>query len=190
MTVEEGNTALSPTLNVPEGAEVGTVAGGCFWGVEHMYHKYYDGKGLIDTKVGYMGGDVAYPKYKQVLTDTTGHCEVLQFSFDPKIVSYEELIQFFYRIHDATSATKQGRNEGRNYRSAVFFHSPEQERIAKEQAKIVSHEYYEDVPIASEITPATIFWDAEEYHQMYFEKGSEGYHCPSHYLREKPAKQV
>jgi peptide-methionine (S)-S-oxide reductase len=177
---------ISPTLNA-DGYEVVTVAAGCFWGVEHIYRKHFgNGKGLIDARVGYSGGSTNAPSYKQVCTDTTGHAEALQFTFDPKIVSYETLIDFFFRIHDPTTFNRQGGDVGAQYRSAIFTHTPEQADTAQNVKERMQQTFYPKQRIVTTISPIENFWDAEQYHQLYLVNNPEGYHCPSHFLRTTP----
>ncbi|MGH2956444.1 MAG: peptide-methionine (S)-S-oxide reductase MsrA [Solirubrobacterales bacterium] len=145
--------------------EKATFAAGCFWQVEVEFRNT---DGVKDAVVGYMGGELENPSYEQVCTDATGHAEVCQVSFDPDEVSYEDLLDVFWGLHDPTQMNRQGPDVGSQYRSAIFFHTPEQEREAsasrdREQA---NHRK----PIATEIVPARQFWPAEDYHQRYLEK--------------------
>jgi len=153
--------------------EKATFGAGCFWGVETAFREV---KGVTDAAVGYMGGTMDNPTYKDVCTDRTGHAEVVQVEFDPEQVCYEELLNVFWNIHDPTTPNRQGPDVGRQYRSVIFFHTPEQERIAKESRdKLqVSGRYHSQIVTA--IEPASIFWRAEEYHQKYFEKHA-GFSC-------------
>ncbi|KAI7900587.1 uncharacterized protein BX663DRAFT_532250 [Cokeromyces recurvatus] len=160
--------------------EIATFAAGCFWGVEHIYNEHF--KDII-TRVGYMGGNIENPSYKQIKTGTTDHAEVCQISFDPSKVSFETLTEFFYKMHDPTTINAQGPDMGTQYRSVIFYHSPEQKVIAEKVTKEVQEKHYPDAKIVTEIEPATRFYDAEEYHQLYLEKNPEGYACPTHYLR-------
>ncbi|KAJ8102630.1 peptide methionine sulfoxide reductase MsrA [Lipomyces tetrasporus] len=178
---------LSPTMSVPEGAEVATIAAGCFWGVEHIYRKYFaNGKGLLDARVGYSGGTTSSPNYREVCSDTTGHAEALQIVFDPKLVSYETLIDFFFRMHDPTTVNRQGPDRGGQYRSAIFYHSDEQRQIAEDVKQRLQKTFYTSDPIATQIVAVENFWDAETYHQLYLVKNPYGYECPTHYLRTTP----
>lgn len=181
--------AVAPSLKTPEGSQVATVAAGCFWGVEHMYRKHFgNGKGLIDARVGYTGGNQSNPDYKQVCTSSTGHAEALQVSFDPKLVGYDTLIDFFFRMHDPTTLNSQGPDVGTQYRSGVFYHDDKQKSIAEDVKNKMQKEFYK-TEIVTEIVPIDLFWDAEQYHQLYLDNNPEGYACPSHFLREKPAKE-
>lgn len=152
--------------------EKATFGAGCFWGVEAAFRQV---KGVADAACGYMGGDLDQPTYRQVCTEHTGHAEVVQVDYDPAQVSYEQLLEAFWKLHDPTTKNRQGPDVGAQYRSAIFFHTPEQEtaaRSSKEQAQASFSK-----PIVTEITPAPTFWRAEDYHQRYFEKhGITGCH--------------
>lgn len=179
-------TLISPTLKLAPGSQVITVAAGCFWGVEHIYRKHFgNGKGLIDCRVGYCGGVTENPTYKAVCTSGTQHAEALQIEFDPKIVSYETLVDFFFRIHDPTTLNRQGPDVGTQYRSAIFTHSDEQQKIA-EAVKDRMQKTFWAKPISTAILPITNWWDAEDYHQRYLINNAGGYECPTHYVRTKP----
>jgi peptide-methionine (S)-S-oxide reductase len=154
--------------------EVATFGAGCFWGVEAAFRRT---PGVVDTAVGYSGGHLDKPTYKDVCTDETGHAEVVQVTFDPQKLSYSQLLDVFWKIHDPTQLNRQGPDFGKQYRTAIFFHSPEQEEIARKskQALEASGKFHR--PIATEISPAKTFWRAEEYHQRYLEKrGAESCH--------------
>jgi len=147
--------------------EIATFGAGCFWGIEAAFRQV---PGVTDAVVGYSGGHTANPTYKDVCTDGTGHAEVVQVTFDPAQLSYEKLLEVFWQIHDPTQLNRQGPDFGTQYRSAIFFHSPEQEasaRKSKEQAQ-ASGRFRR--PVVTEITPASTFYRAEEYHQKYLEK--------------------
>ena len=140
---------------------------GCFWGVEHFFREV---PGVADALSGYAGGNVDNPTYKQVCSDRTGHAEVVEVTFDPDKVSYATLVDLFFKMHDPTQLNRQGPDVGTQYRSVIFTHSPEQERIAREElAKAQASGRYRR-PLATVIEPAKPFWRAEEYHQRYFEK--------------------
>jgi peptide-methionine (S)-S-oxide reductase len=150
--------------------EKATFGAGCFWGVEARFRKV---KGVIDAVVGYSGGKSKNPTYKAVCTDKTGHAEVVQVTYDPSIVSYEELLEVFWNIHNPTTLNRQGWDIGTQYRSVVFYHSEEQkERALKLKQKLDKSSRYEK-PIVTEITPASEFYRAEEYHQQYYEKNKK-----------------
>jgi peptide-methionine (S)-S-oxide reductase len=145
--------------------EKATLAAGCFWQVEVEFRNT---DGVKDAVVGYMGGELENPSYEQVCSDSTGHAEVCQVTFDPDEVSYGELLDVFWGLHDPTQVNRQGPDVGSQYRSAIFFHTPEQEQeaIASREREQANH----GKPIATEITPARQFWPAEDYHQRYLEK--------------------
>ena len=147
--------------------EKATFGAGCFWGVEETFRKI---KGVKDTAVGYTGGALKDPTYKDVCTNESGHAEVVQVIFDPAEVSYDELLDVFWSNHNPTTLNRQGPDWGTQYRSAIFFHSPEQEakaRASKENLE-KSGRYYR--PIVTQIVPEAVFYRAEEYHQRYLEK--------------------
>ena len=147
--------------------EKATFGAGCFWGVEAAFRQI---KGVKSTAVGYMGGKLKDPTYHDVCTDRTGHAEVVQVEFDPAEVSYQELLRVFWDNHDPTTLNRQGPDVGTQYRSVIFFHTPEQEAAARasKEAEAQSGRYKR--AIVTEIVPAPEFWRAEEYHQQYLEK--------------------
>jgi peptide-methionine (S)-S-oxide reductase len=157
-------SAELPVPSVPDGAQRATFAAGCFWGVEAAFREL---DGVLDVTVGYTGGTTTDPTYEQVCGGSTGHAEAVEVIFDPATVSYRQLLDTFWQIHNPTTLNRQGWDLGSQYRSAIFFHDPEQERLAlstrdSEQEPLVK-------PIMTEIAPAT-FYRAEEYHQRYFER--------------------
>ena len=145
--------------------EKATFGAGCFWGVEVAFRNV---PGVTDTAVGYMGGTVPNPTYEQVCTDRTGHAEVVQVEYDPDEVSYEQLLDTFWEEHDSTQMNRQGPDVGSQYRSVVFFHTPEQEEQALASKARIQAQSAE--PVVTEIVPASDFWRAEEYHQQYLVK--------------------
>jgi peptide-methionine (S)-S-oxide reductase len=145
--------------------EKATFGAGCFWGVEATFRRL---AGVRSTQVGYAGGEVANPTYKQVCTDTTGHAEVVEVTFDPAVISYRDLLEVFWDNHNPMTLNYQGPDHGTQYRSAIFFHSPEQEADAKASKAAAQSRFPR--PIVTEITPAPPFWAAEDYHQQYLEK--------------------
>lgn len=155
--------------------EQATFGAGCFWGVQHFFDLL---PGVISTRVGYMGGKIEDPVYKEVCTDTTGHAEVVNVVFDPDVVSYADVVNEFWRIHDPTTLNRQGPDFGSQYRSEIFTYSDEQARIAQESKEAIQHRFSR--PIVTKITPASTFWKGEDYHQKYFEKrGSANCHRPN-----------
>ena len=149
--------------------EKATFGAGCFWGIEAAFRQV---PGVVDAAVGYMGGTLENPTYQDVCTDTTGHAEVVQVTFDPAQVSYPQLLDLFWEIHDPTTPNRQGPDVGKQYRSAIFFHSAEQEAAARASKEKQQASGRFRRPIVTEITPAPTFYRAEEYHQRYFEKRS------------------
>jgi len=147
--------------------EVATFAAGCFWGVEAAFQGV---PGVVDTAVGYSGGHMDSPTYRDVCTDETGHAEVVQVTFDPSQVTFAQLLDVFWNAHDPTQVNRQGPDVGTQYRTAIFFHSPEQEEIAKKSRAALEASGKFRRPIATEITPAGKFYRAEEYHQKYLQK--------------------
>jgi peptide-methionine (S)-S-oxide reductase len=147
--------------------EIATFGAGCFWGIEAAFRRV---PGVVDATVGYSGGQTPNPTYKDVCTDETGHAEVVQVTFDPLKLSYEKLLDVFWQMHDPTQMNRQGPDFGSQYRTAIFFHSPEQEAVAKKSKAALEASRKLRGPIATEITPAGTFYRAEEYHQRYLEK--------------------
>ena len=147
--------------------EKATFAAGCFWGVEARFQRL---PGVIETAVGYEGGSLSSPSYQQVCTDRTGHAEAVEIDFDPARITYQQLLDEFFALHDPTQLNRQGPDRGTQYRSAIFFHSPEQEAEAKATIARLTAEKKFSKPIVTQIVPAETFWRAEEYHQKYLEK--------------------
>ena len=147
--------------------ELATFAAGCFWGVEVKFRMI---PGVVDALVGYSNGHTENPTYKDVCTDETGHAEVVQVEFDPGKVKYETLVDAFWHMHDPTQVNRQGPDFGSQYRTAIFFHSPEQEAIAKKSRAALEASGKFKRTIATEITPSDTFYRAEEYHQKYLQK--------------------
>jgi peptide-methionine (S)-S-oxide reductase len=150
-----------------------TFGAGCFWGVEAAFRQV---PGVVNVTVGYTGGDKANPTYGEVWSLTTGHAEVAQVEFDPDQLSYEKLLDVFWQIHDPTTLNRQGPDIGDQYRSAIYFHSPEQEKAALASRDNVQPEFSR--PIVTEIIEAPEFWPAEDYHQRYFERHGVACHVP------------
>jgi peptide-methionine (S)-S-oxide reductase len=144
-----------------------TFAAGCFWGVEATFRQL---PGVTSTRVGYTGGNYANPTYHDVCTDRTGHAEAVEVDYDPAKLSYEELLNVFWENHDPTQLNRQGPDSGSQYRSAIFFHSPEQEAAAKASKDALARSGRFSKPVVTQIIPATTFYEAEDYHQQYLEK--------------------
>lgn len=154
--------------------EVATLAGGCFWCLEAVYD---DMKGIESVESGYMGGQIANPTYEQVCGGKTGHAEVVQVTFDPNVVSFRDILQVFFVIHDPTTLNRQGNDAGTQYRSAIFYHSAEQQAAANEVIDAITKaKLYRD-PIVTEVQPASTFYVAENYHQEYFARNPYQPYC-------------
>jgi peptide-methionine (S)-S-oxide reductase len=155
--------------------EMATFYAGCFWGVEEAFMKR---KGIKSTSVGYTGGNLPNPTYEDVCTDRTGHAEAVQLKYDPKEISYEELLDLFWSIHNPTTKNRQGPDIGTQYRSTIFYHTPEQERIATKSKQQLDDSNKFQNKIVTEIVPATTFYQAENHHQKYYQKigGGSCYH--------------
>lgn len=151
--------------------ETATLGGGCFWCTEAVYQQL---KGVLAVESGYTGGHVPDPSYEQVCEGTTGHAEVVRLTFDPDIVSYREILEVFFTIHDPTTPNRQGNDVGTQYRSVIYFHSPEQQDTAKHVIAEMANVW--DAPIVTELGPAEAYYKAEEYHQNYFRQNPlQGY---------------
>ena len=149
--------------------ETATFAAGCFWGVEDTFAKL---PGVISTMVGYTGGTIKNPTYHQVCSTKTGHAESVQITFDPTIISYDQLLEVFWANHNPTQLNYQGFDIGDQYRSVIFYHTPEQQKKAEASKKVLQASKTYDKPIVTKITPVEPFYKAEEYHQKYFEKNN------------------
>lgn len=158
--------------------EIATLAGGCFWGMEEIIRKI---PGVLNTEVGYTGGFTINPKYNEVKQGTTEHAEAVLIEFDPSILSYEVLLDYFFRMHDPTTLNQQGNDLGSQYRSVIFYHSPEQKKIAEEVIQKTTMAKKWPRPIVTQVVPAKEFFPAEDYHQDYLQKNPNGYTC--HWLR-------
>jgi peptide-methionine (S)-S-oxide reductase len=155
--------------------ERATFAAGCFWGVEEAFLKM---KGVKSTRVGYTGGNFPDPSYEDVCTDRTGHAEAIELEFDPNEISYKELLDFFWSIHNPTTKNRQGPDIGSQYRSTIFYHNPEQEKIARKSKQQLDDSNSFQNKIVTEIVPGATFYQAEDYHQKYYQKigGGSCYH--------------
>ncbi len=156
------------------GKQVATLGGGCFWCTEAVFD---DLKGVEHVESGYSGGTVANPTYPQVCTGTTGHAEVVQITFDPKVISFKQLLQVFFTVHDPTTLNRQGADVGTQYRSVIFYHDDEQKRVAEQVIKEIEAEKIWDAPIVTELAPAKAFYTAEDYHQEYFQNNPNQPYC-------------
>ena len=164
-------TTPSPT---PAGEEVATLGGGCFWCLEAVF----DGlQGVESVESGYTAGKVANPTYQQVCNGDTGHAEVVRVTFDPRTISFREILEVFFVIHDPTTLNRQGNDAGTQYRSAIFYHTPEQQAAARQViAALTAGKVFKD-PIVTEVAPAQTFYVAENYHQEYFANNSHQPYC-------------
>ena len=184
--VKQFDAAQSKKIDISKGSEkadsdlqTATFAAGCFWGVETLFKQT---KGVVETTVGYTGGTSTDPTYRQVCTGITGHAESVQLKFDPSIVSYEELLSLFWRMHDPTTQNRQGPDVGTQYRSAIFYHNEEQRKAAERSKEEFDRSGVYVNKATTQIAPASTFYVAEEYHQDYFEKQGGG---ACHVLRKR-----
>jgi peptide-methionine (S)-S-oxide reductase len=153
--------------------EIATLAGGCFWCLEAVYDRM---KGVESVESGYIGGKAPNPTYEAVCTGRTGHAEAVQITFDPNVVSYRELLEVFFAIHDPTTLNRQGHDVGSQYRSAIFYHSPDQKAVAEDVIATLTKDKVFDDPIVTEVVPDATFYVAEDYHQEYFARNpTQGY---------------
>jgi peptide methionine sulfoxide reductase msrA/msrB len=179
---KEGYGAYLPLFGKEQAerkVEVATLAGGCFWGMQELLRKQ---PGVISTVVGYTGGTMASPHYEDVKTGNTGHTESVEIKFDPRKASYEAILRFFFSMHDPTTLNRQGNDVGSQYRSAIFYHTKEQKRIAEKVKAEVDASGKWKKPVVTEIVPVKPFYPAEEYHQDYLQKHPDGYTC--HWVRD------
>ena len=175
-------SAEEPTMNAtqtPPGSERVVLAGGCFWGMEDLIRKI---PGVLSTRVGYAGGTTENPRYESVKTGRTGHAESVEIVFDPKRIAFSSLLGHFFILHDPTTSNRQGNDIGTQYRSAIFYTSDEQKRVAEQVKAAVQAAGQWPAPIVTEIVPDTGFTAAEDYHQDYLEKNPGGYTC--HFVRD------
>lgn len=161
----------SVALDFKSNLDIATFAAGCFWGVEDKFRKV---KGVISTRVGYTGGKVENPTYRMVCSDKTGHAESIEIVFDSSVVSYAQLLEYFFLLHDPTQVNKQGPDIGTQYRSVIFYHSEEQKEAALKMIERLEKSGKYDKPIATQVVAASEFYQAEDYHQQYYEKFRKG----------------
>jgi peptide methionine sulfoxide reductase msrA/msrB len=161
------------------GRETATLAGGCFWGVEELFREL---PGVLETRVGYTGGQTSNPTYPEVKKGNTGHAESIEIVFDPSRLKFEDLLAYFFKLHDPTTQNRQGNDIGSQYRSAIFYHSDEQRAAAEKVKAQVDESRKWKKPVVTEIVPASEFYSAEDYHQKYLVKNPGGYTC--HFLRD------
>lgn len=152
--------------------EIATLGGGCFWCTEAVFQQL---NGVQMVESGYTGGQIANPSYEQICEGTTGHAEVVRLTFDPSVVSYREILEVFFTIHDPTTLNRQGNDVGTQYRSVIYYHSPEQQETAKHVISEMANVW--DAPIVTELSPAEIFYKAEDYHQNYFRQNPMQGYC-------------
>ncbi len=161
-------------MRINQPTEVATLAGGCFWCLEAIYD---DLKGVLDVVSGYSGGSVPNPSYEAVCTGETGHAETVQVTFDPSVISFRELLEVFFTIHDPTTLNKQGADVGAQYRSVIFYHSPEQKAVAEQVIGDLTSQQIWPHPIVTEVAPFLAFYPAEAYHQEYFKHNPYQGYC-------------
>ncbi len=167
------NAAMHPTSQ-PTNKELTTLAGGCFWCTEAVFA---DLRGVERVEPGYSGGTVPNPTYRQVCTGTTGHAEAVQITFDSAVISYRELLDVFFTVHDPTTRNRQGHDVGPQYRSAIFYHTQRQRDVAEEVIREITTTGIWDAPIVTEVVPFTVFYPAEDYHWEYFQRNGEQQYC-------------
>jgi peptide methionine sulfoxide reductase msrA/msrB len=174
-----GLSAPAPASKESSSKALATFSGGCFWGVQELIRKL---PGVLESIVGYTGGTTDKPGYDRVHTGRTGHAEAVQIVFDPKVISYEEILRYFFRLHDPTTPNRQGNDMGSQYRSAIFYHDDEQRKVAERVKAEVDKSGKWPAKVVTQIVAASTFYPAEGYHQDYLQKNPGGYTC--HYLRD------
>lgn len=173
------------TSERPAGSlQTATFGNGCFWCTEALFQAL---EGVYNVRSGYMGGKVKNPTYKEVCSGLTGHAEVIQLEYDPAVITYPELLEVFWKTHDPTTLNRQGADEGTQYRSAVFYHNEEQRNLAEEYKQKLGVSGAFDDPIVTEITPAAVFYQAEDYHQNYYRLNGNAPYC-SYVIKPKLEK--
>ena len=173
-TQSASSKQTSKRKSVNNATETATLGGGCFWCLEAVYDQL---KGVEEVTSGYTGGHVKNPTYEAVCAGTTGHAEVVQVKFDPKTTSFREILEVFFTIHDPTTLNRQGGDVGTQYRSAIFYHSPQQKKISEEVMEWVKKERIWPNPLVTELAPLKEFYAAEEYHQRYYERNPQAGYC-------------
>ena len=172
--VADLETDMTAEMPDPSKLETATLGAGCFWCVEAVLEQY---DGIYDVRSGYMGGDVAKPTYEQVCTGTTGHAEVVQLRFDPEVISFDQVLQIFWKLHDPTTLNRQGADVGTQYRSAIFVHSDEQRKAAEASLEALDASGTHDDPVVTQIADAATFYEAEKYHQDYYRQNKNQGYC-------------
>jgi peptide-methionine (S)-S-oxide reductase len=170
---KETKTMTTDQTN-PANLETATFGAGCFWCVEAQFQML---DGVVKTESGYSGGHVKNPSYKEVCNGTTGHAEVIQVTYDKTKLSYDDMLQAFWTSHDPTQLNRQGNDVGTQYRSVIFYHTPEQQKLAEEYKRKLNEEKVYDSPVVTEISPYTTFYKAEDYHQNYFNENGDQPYC-------------
>lgn len=172
--VSKMSQKLNQTGGAAQGSETATLGGGCFWCVEAIYMEL---TGIERVVSGYSGGTPANPTYEQVCKGTTGHAEVVQLTFDPRVISFKEILEVFFTVHDPTTPNQQGADVGTQYRSVIFYHDAAQRAVAEEVIREVGAANIWDAPIVTELTPLEVFYAAEDYHQDYFNRNAGQSYC-------------
>lgn len=171
---QKQNSENMSTATSPEGFELATFGSGCFWCTEAIFQNL---KGVQKVESGYSGGKVKNPTYKEVCSGLTGHAEVVQVTYDPAVISFDELLEIFWQTHDPTTLNRQGADVGTQYRSAIFYHNENQKNLAEEYKKKLDASGAFNDPIVTEITPYTVFYKAEDYHQNYYNLNGNVPYC-------------
>lgn len=165
---------VSSNIVIPDGAKVATFGSGCFWCTEAIFQNV---DGVVKVESGYSGGKVKNPTYKEVCSGLTGHAEVIQLTYDPNVVTYDELLEIFWKTHDPTTLNRQGADVGTQYRSAIFYHDDTQKQLAESYKEKLDKSGAFDNPIVTEISPFTVFYKAEDYHQNYYNLNGNAPYC-------------
>lgn len=165
---------MTRTDAAQDGREIATLGGGCFWCLEAVFDEL---KGVESVESGYMGGEKAHPTYEQVCSGQSGHAEVVQITYDPRAITFREILDVFFVIHDPTTLNFQGNDVGTQYRSAIFYHTPEQQAVAGQAIADLNASRLWNDPVVTEVTPASTFYPAEDYHQEYFDRNPYQPYC-------------